>query len=86
MSICGLPALTGLVLCLTLIKHETPKWHIERNERDKALEIIDMYSVNGDPEAICGKLEREMHRVKGVITLKQAVYTDSQYTKSTWIA
>ena len=67
----------GLVLSLTLIKHETPKWHIERNERDKALEIIGMYSVNGDPEAICGKLEREMHRVKGVITLKQAVFLDA---------
>lgn len=68
-SSCGIFALIAAIMVFTCIKHETVKFHIQRDEKEKALDIIRLYSANGDPEAVYGKLEREMHRVKGEVTM-----------------
>lgn len=85
-SSCGIFALISAVMVFTCVKHETVKFHIIRDEKEKALDIIKLYSENGDPDAVYGKLEREMHRVKKEISMTEAAYKDPQYLRSTWIA
>ena len=85
-SASGIFAVFALLMSLFIIKHETPKFCIQNDDRDRAMEIIDIYSLNGDPDAICGKIEREMHRVKKTVTIGQAFCYDQDYRRSSWIA
>ena len=90
------------ILCIVLfyifVRTDAPRFYIQRGQEDKAkAQIEKMYITNGNKEKInniylsekkaCTQTYTEVGEgAGGQVTMKQALWTDPQYTRSSWIA
>ena len=89
--------IASIVLFLVLVRTDTPRFYISKGENEKAkLAISKIYNTNGDSVKLnnifeaekkaCAAGAEDTSEVGQTVTMKQALWSDERYTRSSWIA
>ena len=80
----------SIILMLTIIRHDTPKFYMMQGEDEKAISVIHKIYKTDDNDAQAQRILRFFKNTgtkeTSNVTVKEALWADDKYTRATWVS